>query len=741
MSSMDIIRGENGKDYLIIDDSQLYDDEKIQNSKLEDYTILQRIGQGGFGTVYKVKCNLNNKVYAMKKLPLNSRESKEELIKNLQKSKHPNIVKYYTTLEEDNCVYIILEYVANGDLSDFIKVYKMNNERIKKNDLWHIFYQCMEGLSFLHKNNIVHGDIKPNNIFIDNHLTVKLGDFGSAHTANSIKHGEPFGRTLIYAAPEKIERNNNLSKINIEDEFKSDIYSMGATFFELLYLHPLKEAKPVETLGGLKIFIKDLKDENDNKEYFGWMEEIKVDNDVNENRKQFEKFLDKNLNIDKVLNNQNWKNWDEAKKLLDKNVIKELESKYNNIKDISNDRNKIEELLEKKLAEDKKDFIEKIKENKSKNEINHYLRYIFEEKITRNFIKEMTDYEINDRPDDETALKIIKYEIDDRYMRNANLGSLIRCLISYDSFTKQFEDIYKTMENQNLIFSKIINNCCIYNKDMDDKEILPWIEYVNEFRVELNSSYTKLKKSGEINLDFGFSLILYYLNKELSFKTKFSEEKNLFSYEEKTSTMSDSELFFKKCLFSEYNSFVFTNFCGLIEYNETCCNEKCNFTTFRYSSYFYIPIHIENNDKLKNVTNKELSSLIKKEKEFSSNFYCKNCLENQNHKVKKKYHSFPELLVIYFTEEIIYKDGKDSKDLENLNINDKNYKLISIIEYSEKKKIYFPVFLYQGIWRHFLETFFIDCNSSFYENIEKNQPKMIKMLFYEADKKQIITKQ
>ena len=69
MSSMDIIRGENGKDYLIIDDSQLYDDEKIQNSKLEDYTILQRIGQGGFGTVYKVKCNLNNKVYAMKKLP------------------------------------------------------------------------------------------------------------------------------------------------------------------------------------------------------------------------------------------------------------------------------------------------------------------------------------------------------------------------------------------------------------------------------------------------------------------------------------------------------------------------------------------------------------------------------------------------------------------------------------------------------------------------------------------------
>ena len=97
------------------------------------------------------------------------------------------------------------------------------------------------------------------------------------------------------------------------------------------------------------------------------MEEIKVDNDVNENRKQFEKFLDKNLNIDKVLNNQDWKNWDEAKKLLDKNVIKELESKYNNIKDISNDRNKIEELLQEKLDEDKNDFIEKIKENKNKN--------------------------------------------------------------------------------------------------------------------------------------------------------------------------------------------------------------------------------------------------------------------------------------------------------------------------------------------------------------------------------------
>ena len=269
MINFGTIRSENGKDYLSLD---LEDDEKEENeilkdSKLEDYTILKLLGKGGFGKVFKVRCDLNDKIYAMKKLKLSSSgNEKEEIVKILKENPHPNIVKYYTRFKDKNFLYIIFEYVPNEDLRQYIEVHKKNKTQIKRKELLSIFYQCMKGLYFLHSKKIIHKDIKPDNIFIDNNNTIKLGDFRCAHDIDDITSQKAF--TLRYIPYE-------LTIENPINDYKSDVYSMGLTFFELLYLHPCKEVYRLNTIHGVQYKIEYYYDPNDKNKYIDIMKKIR----------------------------------------------------------------------------------------------------------------------------------------------------------------------------------------------------------------------------------------------------------------------------------------------------------------------------------------------------------------------------------------------------------------------------------------------------------------------------------
>ena len=246
----EIIKDQKGKEHMGFN-KEGFNEDNLMGEKLSDFEFLQVLGKGGQGNVYKVCSLINHKIYAMKiidlkiKNEMNEKEKKDKEefkkyiineIELLKKCDHPNIVKYYKSFKENNKIYIIMEYFDNGDLNTYINVLKYleKQNKINKDKLWNIFYQCMSGLSYLHSTNIVHRDIKPSNIFMSKNKIIKIGDFGVAALIKEQKEMErlkamagSFIGTKEYIAPEVYLKNYNE---------KIDIFSMGCVFYELYYL-------------------------------------------------------------------------------------------------------------------------------------------------------------------------------------------------------------------------------------------------------------------------------------------------------------------------------------------------------------------------------------------------------------------------------------------------------------------------------------------------------------------------
>ena len=293
MASFELIKGLDGKNYLSLE-KEKKEDPNIIGSKFDDFEILHRLGEGGFGKVYKVRSKLSNQIYAMKMV--NIKELKEKNIKayqlalnetqflsELTKMKNPvHIVKYYKHFVEGDFLYIIIEYIGNGDMKSFIEAQQEIGRHIPEEELWNIFLQCMKGLSFVHNMGVIHRDIKPANLLMDNNMTIKLGDFGvSALKIDEEKeptqyingeynffkakdelkyHGTHVG-TDDYMAKEIIEKN--------EYDQKVDVFSMGVSFFEMCYYHvPIKMKRKRDSYGHYNIiFEKIVKPEDANVHY------------------------------------------------------------------------------------------------------------------------------------------------------------------------------------------------------------------------------------------------------------------------------------------------------------------------------------------------------------------------------------------------------------------------------------------------------------------------------------------
>ena len=192
-----------------------------------NYKKICKIGNGAYGKVYKAREVKTGNIVAVKKIDLKKSENILKKINVLSSLSHPNIVKYYKYYEEDENIYIIMEYLEGGTLKEFI-----SNEKNKINeDISRIIIQqILNALSYLHYNcDICHRDIKPENIMFkdnDNIKSLKLIDFGLC--SNSFEQKNVLGNcgTLIYMAPEQIS-NKIYSK-------SVDIWSVGIILYMLL---------------------------------------------------------------------------------------------------------------------------------------------------------------------------------------------------------------------------------------------------------------------------------------------------------------------------------------------------------------------------------------------------------------------------------------------------------------------------------------------------------------------------
>lgn len=205
--------------------------QKVKKEKR--FELIEEIGRGGMGIVYKAKDLLLNRIVAYKILPSNLKENPEAVQNFLKEARaaaglnHKNIVTIYDIEEEAGEYVIVMEFVEGVTLKKKI----MELKRFPLKDAIIIINQICDALDYAHKNKIIHRDIKPNNIMLTKENVVKILDFGLAKILEDVislqtrSMGTPF-----YVSPEQIIGDQKVLPI----DHRTDIYSLGVTMFELI---------------------------------------------------------------------------------------------------------------------------------------------------------------------------------------------------------------------------------------------------------------------------------------------------------------------------------------------------------------------------------------------------------------------------------------------------------------------------------------------------------------------------
>ncbi|XP_052428248.1 interferon-induced, double-stranded RNA-activated protein kinase isoform X4 [Carassius gibelio] len=245
----------------------------------DSFDVIAKLGHGAYGCVYKVKHIYDDKIYAVKKVILTEKADSE--VKALARLEHPNIVRYITcwpssedwtsnqegnqesntpgsssdveTYEDDDdddddgdsdtsgveslgvtdsgtYLFIQMEFCEGGTLTDWIKERNYLKKQRTMVEIHKIFYEIITGVEFIHANNLIHRDLKPDNILFGAEGKVKIGDFGLV-AAQTDQNGDPIERsnrgTPTYMSPEQKNEKNY--------DVKTDIFPLGLVWFVMIW--------------------------------------------------------------------------------------------------------------------------------------------------------------------------------------------------------------------------------------------------------------------------------------------------------------------------------------------------------------------------------------------------------------------------------------------------------------------------------------------------------------------------
>jgi hypothetical protein len=202
--------------------------EKVRVERsFNNFVLLETLGVGGMGTVYKARDTLLDRLVALKLLRkdlggggIDQTAQLRQEARMAASVNHPNVIQVFSSGIDHDQFYLVMELVDHGSLDDFIE----QRKRLPEEQVIEAGIQVAKGLRAAQAKGLIHRDVKPANILFADEHTAKIGDFGLAGVAaeKAETRGEIWG-TPYYVAPERLN--------NEPEDFHSDIYSLGATLF------------------------------------------------------------------------------------------------------------------------------------------------------------------------------------------------------------------------------------------------------------------------------------------------------------------------------------------------------------------------------------------------------------------------------------------------------------------------------------------------------------------------------